>query len=102
MPSGIGVVGILREYGDREALCAERYMGVGALCVRGCYCCSSLKLTLEHAGVQSYYPHYEQSHQQACQQYCSRDGSLDNNSCRICCLHLLPFAGSQGASLFHE
>ena len=69
MPSGVGVVGVLQECG-----------------VRGSYCCFRLKLALELAGVQPNYPHREQSHQQLCQQYHSRDGSLHHNSCRICCL----------------
>ena len=83
MPLGVWGGGILRECGDREALCG------GGVIV----------LLLEHTGVQSYYPHREQSHQQSYQQYSSRDRSLDNNSCRICCLHLRRFMGSQGASL---
>ena len=66
MPSGVGVVGVLQERGDREVIFAERCVGVGALCVRGSYCFSHLKLPLELAGVQSNYPHREQSHQQLC------------------------------------
>ena len=102
MPSGVGVVGVLRERGDLQALFAERCVGVGALCVRGSYCCSRFKLALDLAGVQSNYPHREQSHQQLCQQYCCRDGSLDHTSCRICCLRCFRFEGSQGASLHAE
>ena len=94
MPSGVGVVGVLRERGDCEALFAERCVGVGARCVGGSYCCSRLKLALELAGVKSNYPHHEQSHQQLCQQY--------HNSCRICCLRCFHLADLQGASLHAE
>ena len=90
MPLGVGVVGILRERGDREALFAEHCVGVGAPCVRGSYWCSCFKVALERAGVQSNYPHRKQSHQQLCQQYRNRDGSLDHNSCRICSLRCFP------------
>ena len=75
-----GVVGILRGLGEREAPCVS----ASTMCER-----EQLLVSLELAGVQSNYPNCEQSHQQSCQHYCSR---LDN-SCRVCCLRLLRFAG---------